>query len=596
MDQVTNLVELYQRACAKYADREILGAKKDGKWKWLTYRQFRSLVDDARAGLAALGVEPGDRVAFIGDNSIEWAVAAYATYGLAASFVPMYQAQRPSEWQFILDDCSARVVIVANDATFDAIGAMRGKLPQLRHVIGLARPDDTPGSWRGLLAAGAARPVPVRSPDPQSVAGFIYTSGTTGKPKGAKLSHRNITSNIEAIHQLYDFSPSERYLSFLPWAHSYGQTVELHSVFSWGTSLAINDELPKLLANMAEVKPTVLVAVPRIFNRIYDAVTREISTRPELVQKIVQHGLAQALKRTRGEPMSPFDRMELALDDRLIFQKIRERFGGKLRYAFTGSASISQHVIEFIDALGIEVYEGYGLTETSPVVTTNSPGHRKFGSVGRVLPGVRVEIDTSVTEDHKTGEIIVYGPNVMLGYHNRPEENAAALMSDGGLRTGDLGYLDADGYLYISGRIKEQYKLENGKYVMPSTLEETLKLSPFIANVMIHGDGRPFNVALVVPDAQAVQGWAQKQGLTLSENLFTDDRVHALVVGEIERLSADFKGFEKPRAVALVGEDFTIGNGLLTPTLKLKRREVLARHGNIINDLYARPLPPKAAD
>jgi long-chain acyl-CoA synthetase len=593
MEHVHNLVELYQRACAQYADREILGSKKNGKWQWLTYRQFRALVDDARAGLAALGVEPGDRIAYIGDNSVEWAVAAYATYGLAASFVPMYQAQRPSEWQFILQDCAARAVFVANDATYDAIGAMRANLPELRHVIGVSRPEAAAGSWRGLLAAGAARPVPARSPDPQSVAGFIYTSGTTGKPKGAKLSHRNITSNIEAIHQLYDFSPSERYLSFLPWAHSYGQTVELHCVFSWGTSLAINDELPRLLANLVEVKPTVLVAVPRIFNRIYDAVTRELAGRPELVQKIVQHGLAQALKRTRGEPMSPLDRLELALDDKLIFQKIRDKFGGRLRWAFTGSASISRHVIEFIDALGIEVYEGYGLTETSPVVTTNSPGRRKFGSVGRVLPGVRVEIDTSVTDDHKTGEIIVYGPNVMLGYHNRPEDNAAALMPDGGLRTGDLGYLDADGYLYIAGRIKEQYKLENGKYVMPSVLEETLKLSPFIASAMIHGDGRPYNVALVVPDAQAVRGWAQKQGLALPDDVCSDDRVRDLLVSEIARLSEDFKGFEKPRAIALVGDDFTIGNGLLTPTLKLKRREVLARHGDLIDELYTRSPAPK---
>jgi long-chain acyl-CoA synthetase len=484
-------------------------------------------------------------------------------------------------------------VIVANEATFDVLHKMQDSLPELRHVIGLARPDGAPGSWRSLVAAGAARPVPAISPDPQSVAGFIYTSGTTGKPKGALLSHRNITSNIQAVHQLYEFTPDERYLSFLPWAHSYGQTVELHSLLSWGASMAINDELPRLLANLAEVKPTLLVAVPRIFNRIYDAVMREISAQPGLAKRIIQHGLQQAIKRTRGEPLTPLDKMELALDDKLIFQKIRDKFGGRLRYAFTGSAAISRDVIEFIDALGIEVYEGYGLTETSPVVTTNSPGHRKFGSVGRVIPGVRVEIDTRVTDDHKDGEIIVYGPNVMLGYHNRPDDNAAALMPDGGLRTGDLGHFDADGYLYITGRIKEQYKLENGKYVMPSTLEETVKLSPFIANVMIHGDGKPFNVALVVPDAQAVQAWAQKQGLTLHDPPATDDRVHALIGSEIERLSGDFKGFEKPRAVALVAEDFTTINGLLTPTLKLKRREVLARYSATIEALYASPTVDK---
>ncbi|HEU4727591.1 MAG TPA: long-chain fatty acid--CoA ligase [Kofleriaceae bacterium] len=587
MEPPRNLVELYQRACAQHADREVLGTRKAGVWQWLTYRQFRNLIDDVRAGLAALGVGPGDRVAFIGDNSVEWAAAAYATYGLSAAFVPMYQAQRPSEWQFILADCGARVVIAANEPTYDALGAMRASLPELRHVIGVARPDGAPGAWRDLVAAGAARQVPALSPDPQQVAGFIYTSGTTGKPKGVLLSHRNIAWDIEAGHTVIQLSPQDRSLSFLPWAHSYGQTVELHGMISWGASMAINDELPRLLDNMAEVKPTVLVAVPRIFNRIYEAVTREIAGRPALVQRIVQRGLHQALKRTRGEPLGPLEKMELALDDRMIFHKIRERFGGRLRMACTGSAAISQQVAEFIDALGINIYEGYGLTETSPVVTTNAPGARRFGSVGKVLPGVRVHIDTSVTGEPKRGEIVVYGPIVMLGYHNRPDENAATLLPDGGLRTGDLGYFDDDGYLYISGRIKEQYKLENGKYVMPSTLEETLKLSPFIANVMIHGDGRPFNVALVVPNAQAVQAWAQAQGVTLPDDPNRDDRVHALIVSEVDRLSGEFKSFERPRGVALVGEDFTIGNGLLTPTLKLKRQEVLARHARAIDGLYA---------
>jgi long-chain acyl-CoA synthetase len=586
MKHIDNLVELYQWSCEQHADRPVLGTKKAGAWQWLTYRQFRALIDDVRSGLAGLGVQPGDRIAYIGDNSVEWAAAAYASYGLSAAFVPMYQAQRPSEWQFILADCGARVVFVANEATFDAVDGMRASLPQLRHVIGLARPDGAPGSWSGLIAAGAARPVPALSPDPQQIAGFIYTSGTTGTPKGALLSHKNITSNIEAVHQVIRLTPEDRYLSFLPWAHSYGQTVELHMLFSFGASMAINDELPKLLDNMAEVKPTVLVAVPRIFNRIYDLVMREIAGRPALLQKIIQRGVQGAIKRARGEPLGAMEKIELAFDDMVVFQKIRDKFGGRLRYAFTGSATISKNVAEFIDALGITVYEGYGLTETSPVVTTNSPLGRRFGSVGRVLPGVRVDIDTTVTGDAKQGEIVVYGPNVMLGYHNRPAENEATLMADGGLRTGDLGYFDEDGYLYISGRIKEQYKLENGKYVMPSVLEEALKLSPFIANVMIHGDGRPFNVALVVPSAPAVQAWAQKQGVTLPEDPTADDRVRALIRAEIDRLSVDFKGFEKPRLIALVGEDFTTANGMLTPTLKLKRREVLARHGKTIEALY----------
>src|ERR1044071_2309050 len=513
MQHLTNLVELYRWSCEQHADREILGTRKAGAWHWLTYRQFRNLIDEVRGGLASLGVRAGDRVAFIGDNSVEWAVAAYASYGLGAAFVPMYQAQRPSEWQFILADCGARVAICTNQPTYEALEGMRAHLPELRQIIGVARPEGAPGSWSDLRAIGAMRPVEALSPDPDQIAGFIYTSGTTGKPKGALLSHRNITSNVEAVHEIMELSPEDRYLSFLPWAHSYGQTVELHMLLSWGASLAINDELPKLVDNLAEVKPTVLVAVPRIFNRIYDAITRQLAGRPGILQRIAQ-ALRGENARAAGEMVA------LPADDLVVMQAIRDRFfGGRLRYAFTGSAAISKDVIEFIDALGISVYEGYGLTETSPIVTTNWPGARKFGSVGKVLPGVRVVIDNSVTSDPRHGEIVVYGPNIMRGYHNRPAENATALRSDGGLRTGDLGYLDDDGYLYISGRIKEQYKLENGKYVMPSPLEETLKLSPFIANVMIYGDARPFNVALVVPNAQALQVWAQKQNIVLADDL-----------------------------------------------------------------------------
>ena len=588
MKPFNNLVELYQWSCETHADRPMLGTRKGGTWTWLTYRQFRDLVDGLRGGLAGLGIKAGDRVAFIGDNSVEWAAAAYAAYGLGASFVPMYQAERPNEWQFILADCSARAVFVANTATYDAVSGMRASLPDLGPIIGVARPPSAADSWATVVAAGAAKPVAAISPEPKSVAGFIYTSGTTGKPKGALLSHANILSNITAVHQLFELTPDERYLSFLPWAHSYGQTVELHMLVSFGASLAINDELPRLLENLAEVKPTVLVAVPRIFNRIYEAVNREISARPGFVQRLIHGGLRGAIKRTRGESLRTLERFELAFDDKVVFPKIRDRFGGRLKWVFSGSATLSKNVAEFIDALGIAVYEGYGLTETSPIVTSNSPRGRRFGSVGQVIPGVRVVIDTKVTGDPREGEIVVYGPNVMLGYHHRPEEDTHTLMADGGLRTGDLGYLDADGFLYISGRIKEQYKLENGKYVMPSPLEEALKLSPYIANIMVHGDGQAFNVALVVPDAAAIRAWAKHESVTLGDDLTADPRVRDLIGGEIDRLGAEFKGFERPRDFVLLAQDFTTENGLLTPTLKLKRREVVARYGKVISDVYAR--------
>ena len=591
--QFENLVDLFERSCAKYAERPLFGAKRDGAWQWTSYAEAHALVDRCRGGLAALGVGRGDPVAIIADNRIEWAVAAYATYGLEATFVPMYQAQRPSEWQFILDDCEAKVVFAANEKIYQAIEAMRAELPALRHVIGLERPADDPTSWAALLATGERAPVPAGSPSPDAIADFIYTSGTTGKPKGVLLSHHNLTSNISGLHEVFTFEPDDRSLSFLPWAHSYGQ-MEVHAFISMGCSLAINDTLANLIPNLAEIQPTILVAVPRIFNRVYENVNRDIARRPGWLQRIIRAGVRGAVRKRAGGQLGALERLELAFDEHLVFAKIREKLGGRLKYAISASATLGRDVAEFIDAIGITVYEGYGLSETSPIVSANLPGHRRFGSVGQVLPGVRVVIDASVGTAPNEGEIVVYGPNVMVGYHKRPEENAKALMPDGGLRTGDLGRLDDDGFLYITGRIKEQYKLENGKYVMPAPLEEELKLSPYIANVMIYGDGKPYNVALVVLNESAVRAWAEEAGFTLEEPLERDPRVHALIHDELATHARGFKEFEKPRAFAVVREDFTTDNGLITPTLKLKRREVRARYASHLEALYAREVPAPA--
>src|SRR6185503_7928382 len=277
-------------------------------------------------------------------------------------------------------------------------------------------------------------------------------------------------------------------------------------------------------ANLAEVKPTILFAVPRIFNRIYDGVNKQMTEKPGFIQQLFRSGIRNATKKSRGEDVSVLGGIGLGLADKIIFSKIREKFGGKLKYAISGSAALSRDVASFIDALGIEVYEGYGLTETSPIATANYPGHRKIGSVGRAIPHVRIEIDRSVTGDAVNGEIVIHGPNVMQGYHNRPDENAAVFAKDGGFRSGDMGHLDADGYLYITGRIKEQYKLETGKYVVPTPLEEDLKLSPYIANVMLHGANRPYNVALIVPDMEALGRWAKENGVTLNDNLAGNER------------------------------------------------------------------------
>ena len=584
------LVELWERSTAEHAAREVFGTKSDGSWHWITYAEFKLQVDALRAGLASLGVNPGDRVALIAGNRVEWAAAAYATFGLCATFVPMYEAQPVEDWAFILKDCEAKVAICASAEVLEKIASVRDRLPQLAHLIALDVPDSDPSSYKRLLETSKASPVPVVHPTPEHDACFIYTSGTTGAPKGVVLTHWNIASNVIAAGEMFPVRATDRSLAFLPWAHAFGQTCELHMLFSFGSSMALNDEIPSLIGNLAETKPTLLIAVPRIFNRIYDGVNKQMSERPKLIRTLFAAGIRAATKKKRGESLSLGEGLTLAAADKLIFSKVRGRFGGRLRFAVSGSAALAQEVAEFVDALGIAVYEGYGLTESSPVVSANCPDATRIGTVGKALPRVRIVIDRTATGDEKNGEIVVYGDNVMKGYYHREEEQRQTLTDDGGLRTGDTGFVDEDGFLHITGRIKEQYKLENGKYVVPSPLEEQLKLSPFIANTLLFGLNRPFNVALVVLDEQAINKWAREQGLSIKDPT-SDQAVRALIQKELETRAHGFRGYEKPKAFALITEDFTIENGLLTPSLKVKRRQVLGLYQSKLDALYSARSP-----
>ena len=599
--QFKTLVDILEHSTAAYAGRELFGTKTGGRWVWTTYAEFGSLVERFRGGLASLGIQRGDNVACVANNRVEWAVAAYACYSLGAAFVPMYEAQNPKEWDFIIRDCDAKLLVAANDQVLSKAKGMLDSVPSLKHIVlldGTTNGDGRVVTYASLVASG--KKADAIKPVPADTAALIYTSGTTGNPKGVILTHANIAYNVSAVHELIPVGQVDRSLSFLPWAHSFGQTGELHLFFSIGASMAICEAVDKILDNLAEVKPTVLLSVPRIFNRIYTAVQTQIAGKPKAVQELVKAALKVTAKERRGERLKLHELALLELVDKVVFEKVRARFGGRLKYAVSGGAALSREVAEFIDSLGITVYEGYGLTETSPIATVNLPGARKIGSVGRPIPGVRVEIDSTVGERKPAeggkparfeGEIVVYGHNVMKGYLKRPEENAAVFNKDGGFRTGALGFIDPQGFLFITGRIKEQYKLENGKYVVPTPLEEAIKLSPYVANVMVFGDNKPFNVALVVPNIPAVKKWAEEHHVSLpggSDALVKDDKVRSLLKQEIEKYGAAFKGFESIQDFALVAEDFTTDNGMLTPSLKLKRRKVVEVHGPAIEALYTK--------
>ncbi|MEZ4452411.1 MAG: long-chain fatty acid--CoA ligase [Nannocystaceae bacterium] len=586
------LVEIYRSSVERFPSRTLFGVKEGETWLWLSYGEFAERVDALRAALADLGVEAGDRVAIIANNRIEWAIAAYATYTRGAAFVPMYEAQLDKDWRHILADCGAKVVFCADGAIRDRLRAMHAELPALAHTVVIdGRGDATSPAFAEMIERGRGKRSPIAEPDEDAIAGFIYTSGTTGMPKGVLLTHKNLAYNISAITSIFTLSPDDRSLSFLPWAHSFGQVVELHHLFSIGASMGIAESVPKIIDNLAEVQPTLLISVPRIFNRIYDGLQKRLAAESPLKRRIFSAALSAASQRkeliARGRTSALLG-LKFKVLDGLALAKVRARFGGRLKYAVSGGAAISRTVAEFIDNLGITVYEGYGLTETSPIVTANFPGHRRIGSVGKAIPGVRVDIDTSVTGDPLNGEIVVHGHNVMKGYHELPDEDAAVFTADGGFRTGDMGHVDSEGFLYITGRIKEQYKLENGKYVVPSPLEEQLKLSPYIANVMVYGDHRPFNVALVVPDFDSVERWAKENGLSgaARQDLCRDPKVIALIEGELREYGKEFRSFERVQKVALIAEDFTTENDMLTPSLKLKRRVVVGRYQPRIDALY----------
>ncbi|MCB9531152.1 MAG: long-chain fatty acid--CoA ligase [Myxococcales bacterium] len=596
--EFSSLVDMQRWACATFGDRPAIGTKRDGAYAWTTFAELGELVDAMRAALVGAGVERGDKVAAISNNRLEWAVAAYATYGIGAHFVPMYEAQLEKDWRYILEDAGATVLFVSTTPIYDKTRGMAGKVGRLRDVVCFDAPSDAPHAWSTWLARGRSAPVAAIEPDWDETAGLIYTSGTTGKPKGVVLSHGNFVSNLNSVNSVIPRDPADVSCSFLPWAHSFGQTAELHGMLSAGAAIGVAESVNTLLDDIQLVKPTVLFSVPRVFNRIYDGVQKRFAAEKPVKRLLINHALAVAARRRKlaetGQQSALVELQHRFFDER-IFAQVRARFGGRLKFAFSGGAALQREVAEFIDDIGIVVFEGYGLTETSPIATANRPDARRIGTIGKPIPGVSI----FVCDEHghalpqgAEGELVVVGPNVMQGYHNHPESTAEVIFDLDGLRafkTGDMGCVDPDGFVRITGRFKEQYKLENGKYVVPTPLEDQLKLSGYIDQVFLFGDNRPHNVALVVPDFDACRAWASARGETLATNadVARSASVHELIGAELRKFSGEFKGFESPKRWALLAEGFSTENDLLTPKLSVKRRNVQARYQAELDALYA---------
>ena len=592
LDKPDNLVEMFEESVKKHAGNRMFGAKdKDGAYQWFTYGEIAARVDDLRGGLARLGLKKDEAVGVIANNRIEWVIAAFATYGLGGRFIPMYESELPHIWKYIIKDGAVKVLFVANRSVYEKIKDFPKEIPTLEHIFMIEGEGED--SMAALERAGAASPVASVRPSPDDIAVLIYTSGTTGDPKGVLLTHGNFTSNLLAgIKKYPELTEKDVTLAILPWAHSYAQTGELYAMIHIGACMGLAESPLTVVKDIMAVRPTWLVAVPRIFNRIYEGITSKINEQGGLAKSLFDMGLAAAKRRrelaAQGKSEFMTD-LKFKIADKVVFKKIREKLGGRLMGSMTASAMMNQEIALFFYDIGIPVYDCYGLTETSPAVAMNASYAFRWGSVGQAIEKVRIVIDKSLTgPDAPDGEVVVYGPNVMKGYNNKPEQTAQVMTPDGGFRTGDLGRLDKDGYLFITGRIKEQYKLENGKFVFPASLEEDICLVNCVQNAMVYGENRAFNICLVVPELSVLRRYAQQNGLPMDdESLLKSAEIEKMVAETItSSLKGKYGGYEIPKKFILLAEGFSIENGMLTPTLKLKRRVVMEKYRDKVAALY----------
>jgi long-chain acyl-CoA synthetase len=582
-------------------DREAFRHPVGDRWESLDWRQVGERVRQIAAGLLALGIQPEDRVAIAASTRVEWILADFGILCAGAATTTVYPTTPAADVAYILADSGTRIVFAEDAEQVAKVEAHRDQLPDLvklvtfdgvgdsDRVIGLAELERL---GRDHLAARPdAVEEAVAAVGPEHLATLIYTSGTTGRPKGVRLVHDNWTYEGRAIQDLGLLEPDDLQYLWLPLSHSFGKVL-LSGQLAVGFSTAVDGRIPRLVDNLAVVRPTFMAGAPRIFEKVQHRVSAMAGgglKRRVFDWSVGVGGRAAALRRAGREPGGLL-RLQHAVADRLVFAKLRERFGGRLRFFVSGSAALSHEVAEFFHGAGVLILEGYGLTETSAASFVNRPDDFRFGTVGLPLPGTKVRI----ADD---GEILVGGPGVMRGYHKLPEETAAALTGDGWLRTGDVGELDDDGFLRITDRVKDLIKTSGGKYVAPQAIEITFKaLCPYANEIVVYGEGRPYCTGLVALDPEAIEAWAAANGLagrSLAE-LAAEERVRTLIAGYVEQTNSRLPRWETIKRFAILPRELTIEDGDLTPSLKLKRRVVTAKHRDLLESLYEAPSPAAA--
>jgi len=595
---VKTIADLPFHVAGRFPKPLAIGRCRGGQVLEISSKEMLERVRDLSLGLRVLGVTRGDRVALIAESRPEWLLCDLAILASGAVTVPVYPTLSAALARYILEDSGARLAIVSTRLQLDKVQEVRHLLPSLEAVIVM---DSTAAAGTTSVLAleaveerghgrltgewGAAKDFrdTARAVSPDDLATIIYTSGTTGEPKGVMLTHANLVANLRGAAPSLDLSPDDVALSFLPLSHAFERMVAYIYLFS-GVTIVFAESFDTIARDMVKVRPTVLTGVPRVYEklnaRIVEAGQSAPGAKRQIFQWALKAGLAQSSALLRGRTPGPVTRLKAAIADRLVFATIREKLGGRLRFAASGSAPLAANVLEFFYAIGVPVIEGYGLTETAPILTFNPRNAPRVGTVGRAIPGVELRIAPD-------GEILARGPNLMQGYFNKPEATAEVLQ-DGWFHTGDIGQLDGEGYLTITDRKKDLLVTSGGKKIAPQPIEAILKRSPLITEAVILGDRRKYAAALIVPEFTALERRLKELGRPPAprEALVARADVTALYQEIVDALNLELSQFERIKRIALLPAEFTVESGELTPTLKVKRRVVEQKWAGKIEELY----------
>jgi long-chain acyl-CoA synthetase len=589
--------ELFFKRAGISANAEALVHKQAGRWIPITWREYEQGVRDVARGISDW-VQPKDMVCILSENRPEWCFSDLATLSLGGVTAPIYPTNPPKDIAYILNDSGAKLLFLSTAEQLAKIRQLRAenKIPKLERVVVF---DEIGAQEDWIITLSQVRKRNAGVPDPiaqrmpalgrDDLATLIYTSGTTGEPKGVMLSHWNIVSNVLSARVLVDqLDISDRQmLSFLPLSHTFERTCGYYLAIHYGFKVAFAESVTKLVDNMGEVHPTLLISVPRIYEKLYSRVmeSAQHGLKKKLVFWSLDVGQRHAAYRLAGKAAPGLLNLKNAIAHKLVFSKLHQRLGGRLKYAISGGAPLAKEIANFLNAIGLTVFEGYGLSESSPIITANLPGKMKVGTVGVPFPEVEIKIAPEPDRE-RDGEILARGPNIMMGYYNKPQATAETVDAEGWLHTGDIGYLDSEGFLHITDRKKELIKTAGGKYVAPQPIENSLKVHGLVEQAVVIGDKRKYCSALIVPAFDALKN-ALGRDLPADRSQLNDDpQVRSLIQGAVDQVNRDLGSWEQIKRFHLLPAELSQETGELTPSLKMKRRVIEEKYRQQIDSLY----------